>query len=462
MSALDFPASPINGQEYTHPDTGTVYVWNGSQWILKFSATGATQVPDATTATKGKIQIATDPEVNAGTNTTKAVTPAQLATALGTVTGINDASETTKGIVELATVPEATTGTDTVRAVTPAGLAARTPDATDTVKGLVELATPAESVTGTDTVRAVTPAGLAARTPNSSTGARGLIQLASSGEVITGSDAVKAISPATLQTLTALTTRAGIVRLATDIEAAAGVLTSVAVSPSQLSLGGCPIGSVIMWPIENIPLNWAKCEGQEYLIANYGTLHELLVVDTGFVEITGLSWNSGTNEFTAPANHDFKLGQRVKFTSGTLPAGIVNTFDYYAIPTGLDKFQLTTNMWLTGAIVDLTDTGTGAAVTPSIYGLGTNRVAGTHFNVPLINHFVRANIDPGRMIGSMEEDAFKSHTHELGEETNNVAVGSGTDAGGGAAGFPGPISGATGGAETRPKNVTQNFIIRLN
>lgn len=78
-----------------------------------------------------------------------------------------DASETVKGIVELATTAETTAGTDTTRAVTPAGVAAAMvaagttpPDASTTVKGLVELATTAETVAGTDPTRAVTPAGL--------------------------------------------------------------------------------------------------------------------------------------------------------------------------------------------------------------------------------------------------------------------------------------------------------------
>lgn len=77
-----------------------------------------------------------------------------------------DASETVKGKVELATTAEATAGTDTVRAVTPAGLAAAVgslvPQATTTVQGKVELATTSEATTGTDTDRAVTPAGLKA------------------------------------------------------------------------------------------------------------------------------------------------------------------------------------------------------------------------------------------------------------------------------------------------------------
>lgn len=79
---------------------------------------------------------------------------------------VPDATETVKGKVELATTAEATAGIDTVRAVTPAGLAAAVgtlvPDASATVKGKVELATNAETITGTDTTRAVTPAALRA------------------------------------------------------------------------------------------------------------------------------------------------------------------------------------------------------------------------------------------------------------------------------------------------------------
>lgn len=136
---LDFPNSPSLNQEYTHPQTGTVYVWNGSQWLLKFSATGATQVPPASTSIPGIIQIASNGDVNTGTNTTKAVTPAQLHDALATVTGVNDATDTVKGIVELATPGEAVAGTDTTRAITAEGLAARTPDSSTSVKGLVQL-----------------------------------------------------------------------------------------------------------------------------------------------------------------------------------------------------------------------------------------------------------------------------------------------------------------------------------
>ena len=74
----------------------------------------------------------------------------------GTLTGdltldINQASETVDGTVELATSAETIAGTDNTRAVHPAGLATLT--ATTTRKGLVERATDAEASAGTDTER---------------------------------------------------------------------------------------------------------------------------------------------------------------------------------------------------------------------------------------------------------------------------------------------------------------------
>lgn len=75
---------------------------------------------------------------------------------------VPDASTTVKGVVELATAAEVTAGTDATRAITPATLAEGyiLPEASDSQKGIVELATQAETETGTDVEKAVTPAAI--------------------------------------------------------------------------------------------------------------------------------------------------------------------------------------------------------------------------------------------------------------------------------------------------------------
>ena len=75
---------------------------------------------------------------------------------------VPDATTEIKGKSELATDSETQAGTDTERVVTPAGLATLT--ATDIRRGLAELATPSETRAGTDTERVVTPAAMAGLT----------------------------------------------------------------------------------------------------------------------------------------------------------------------------------------------------------------------------------------------------------------------------------------------------------
>lgn len=67
----------------------------------------------------------------------------------------DQATTTTLGVVILATNAEVQTGTDSNKVVTPSGLSART--ATETRTGIAELATQAETNAGTDDERIVTP-----------------------------------------------------------------------------------------------------------------------------------------------------------------------------------------------------------------------------------------------------------------------------------------------------------------
>jgi hypothetical protein len=75
---------------------------------------------------------------------------------------VNDASETVKGHIELATAVDIVDGTDTTKAVTPVGLSSaittHNTAATEVLAAHVELATQAEASTGTDTGRVITPA----------------------------------------------------------------------------------------------------------------------------------------------------------------------------------------------------------------------------------------------------------------------------------------------------------------
>lgn len=149
--------------------------------------------PDASETAKGFVELATQAEVDTGTDGVRVLTPKTAAGRYSPKTHTHsDASETVKGLIELATQTEVDTGTDDVRAITPKKAALRYspkghghvigdvdglqdaldsksptghthPDASETVKGLVELATQSEVDTGTDATRALTPKTAAGR-----------------------------------------------------------------------------------------------------------------------------------------------------------------------------------------------------------------------------------------------------------------------------------------------------------
>lgn len=79
---------------------------NPNDWIFLES-----NRDQATTTVLGMVMLATNTEVQAGTNNTKAVTPAALSA--------RTATETRTGLIEIATQAETNAGTDDTRAVTP-------------------------------------------------------------------------------------------------------------------------------------------------------------------------------------------------------------------------------------------------------------------------------------------------------------------------------------------------------
>lgn len=136
---------------------------SGSSVARQATVAAIVQAQTASSTAVGSVELATDAEAITGTDTTRAVTPANLMAAVTTHMAI--ATTSIQGKVELATDAEAIAGADTERAVTPANLAAvgatHVPAATTSVQGKVELATNTEVSTGTDSDRAVTPSGLA-------------------------------------------------------------------------------------------------------------------------------------------------------------------------------------------------------------------------------------------------------------------------------------------------------------
>lgn len=169
------------------------------------------------------------------------------------VDGVPGASTTVKGIVMLATPQEVIDGTDNTKAVTPATLASRLayPNATETVYGLTRYATAAEAIDGVTNVASITPAKLkigldnAFNTRYATETSNGVIKISSSPQALAGADDTTAMTPLKVQQLaiklisqiapnndTASESVTGVVRLATVAQARQGTLRDgYAISP---------------------------------------------------------------------------------------------------------------------------------------------------------------------------------------------------------------------------------------
>ena len=109
--------------------------------------------PQATESLLGTAEIATQGEVDSGTDHTRIVTPKTLKSRLASF--VRNATESVKGFVEIATQTEANGSSDDSRAITAKKLYNRT--ATESRRGVAELATQAEADAGIDDSRIITP-----------------------------------------------------------------------------------------------------------------------------------------------------------------------------------------------------------------------------------------------------------------------------------------------------------------
>ena len=153
---------------------------------------------------------------------------------------------------------------------------------------------------------------------------------------------------------------------------------------------------------------------------------------------TGSIWDGQT----IPVDHG---GTGLTDGSNLLPPGIVGEFARNTAPTGWLKAN--------GAAIPRTTYAALFAAIGTTFGAGNGT---TTFNVPdLRGEFIRGwddgrGVDSGRAFGSAQSGAVESHTHSTpfaNVDGRYTATGSGGTAGGTTS------TGATGGTETRPRNV---------
>jgi len=172
---------------------------------------------------------------------------------------------------------------------------------------------------------------------------------------------------------------------------------------------------------------------------------------SAFVELTG---DTMTGFLTLNANPTNPLHAVTKqYVDGNASdlVGFVLPFANSSVPTGYLKCN--------GATANRTTYANLFAAIGTLYGNGNGS---TTFNLPdLRGEFIRGwdnarGVDAGRGIGTFQSDLFKSHTHS---QHNLFAPAPGVDAGFGARDNT-ATTGATGGSETRPRNIAMLYCIK--
>jgi microcystin-dependent protein len=134
--------------------------------------------------------------------------------------------------------------------------------------------------------------------------------------------------------------------------------------------------------------------------------------------------------------------------SSLAPPGCVAHFAMNAPPTGWLKAN--------GAAVSRTTYAALFTAIGTTFGTGDGS---TTFNVPdLRGEFTRGwddgrGVDTARAFGSAQADEFKSHTHAQDATTIRTTVGAAVNVDGSVGRATGGTTAATGGTETRPRNI---------
>lgn len=149
-------------------------------------------------------------------------------------------------------------------------------------------------------------------------------------------------------------------------------------------------------------------------------------------------------------------GQRVYSPNNhPVPAGTISAIAGSAIPAGTIECN--------GAELSRTTYADLFAAIGTTYGVGDGS---TTFNVPdLRGEFLRGfdggrGIDSGRALGSWQDDELKSHTHQYGWQDGQSYDGTGYPAEGSGIAVNWADTTATGGGETRPRNISVKYCIK--
>ncbi len=240
-------------------------------------------------------------------------------------------------------------------------------------------------------------------------------------------------------------------------------------SIAGVNSSGMAIGTVVPFNGTSVPQGFLLCDGSAVSRTTYSKLFSIIGVSCGqgdgsttfnLPDNTGaflrgrVTWVTSNGSGTAASNnatftsHGIKrTGYRVRLQSGTL-SGLSTSTTYYAIVIDSNTLAFATSR--ANALA-----GTKISIS------GSNSAVIVNWEDPDASNRVASSVggNTGNSIGSMQEDQFKSHTHDyIAGISTGVTTSISRDGG------TSPSAGNTaiqntGGNQTNPTNGYTNYII---
>jgi hypothetical protein len=216
------------------------------------------------------------------------------------------------------------------------------------------------------------------------------------------------------------------------------------------------VGDIKFTTKNTVDAGWFRPVGAEMSRTVYADLFDAYVTNAGFTSQEFTVSIASPAVFTKTA-HGFTGGERLRLsTTGSLPTGLNSTADYFVKKLTADTFNLYSDKEL-ATIINTSGTQSGThTYMQSLYGLGDGT---TTFRQPDLRDVFPVMSD-SKAFGSWQADSFKAHTHNAYHTyVSNRPEGSGTMM---------PINNSvsleatssTGGAETIPKHIPLNILIK--
>lgn len=349
-----------SSQYVTFDPTGTAWSPDTTHVQLALSKIGQwamidTGLPLSSTNGPGIIQIATQDEVTAGTNNTKAVTPLTLEFAMRHP----EATEAVFGKTRYATNTEALAGTLNTRSLTPSALdyVFKNRPSTETTYGSLRVATQQQAQAGVVDDVVMTPLkvkqainALTTAYGTSSESVTGIVRLATVAQVQQGTIREGyAISPYTFNQLTATTQKFGTVQIASNQEAAALSNTTKVLTPAAL---GSVKANTSQFGIVKLTQNIGN-DANTALAANANVVPGYRTVNgkalTGNIAITSGDVNC-YNKQESDARYLTNVSSNIVCVTG-----VVGNGGYIPVPSGFQRHQCKVIISLYGYLGDTWD-----------------------------------------------------------------------------------------------------------